>query len=93
MRDSVNNLSFPSNHFLTSKHVIQEKNLHLRKSFLLTVSLLKLQTKKLKNMLMKEVKVLHSRNSLNYLGPWNLSVNSFQTKCSILTDNAFQTKR
>ena len=41
---------------------------------------------------MKEVKVLHSRNSLNYLGPWNLSVNSFQTKCSILTDNAFHNK-
>ena len=31
-------------------------------------------------MLIKEIKVFHSRNLLNDSGPWNLSVNPFQTK-------------
>ena len=44
-----------------------------RKSVLVAVTFLKLQIKKLQNMLVKEVKVFRSRNSLN--DPWNLSAN------------------
>ena len=72
-RDSINNLSFLSYHFLTNDS--KRKNLLLRKIFLLSVSPLQLQIKKLQNMLMKEVKVFHSRNSLNDSGPWNLPGN------------------
>ena len=43
-------------------------------------------------MLIKELKVFRLKNSLNDSGSWNLSVNSFQTKCLKLADNAFQTK-
>ena len=50
------------------------------------------QIKNLQNVLIKEVKVFHSSNSLTDSGPWNLSVNSFQTKCLIPPDNAFQAK-
>ena len=75
MRDSINNLNFLSYHFLT--YDSEQKNLLLRKSLLLTVSFLQLQIKKLQNVLLKEAKVFHSRNSLNDGGPWNLPVNIF----------------
>ena len=48
--------------------------------------------KKIQNMLLTDVKVFHSRNSLNDSCPWNLSLNLFQTKCLLLPDNASQTK-
>ena len=43
-------------------------------------------------MLIEEVKMFHSRNPINDSSSWNLSVNSFQTKCLILLDKVFQTK-
>ena len=58
----------------------------------MTVSHLQLQIKTFQNMLIKEVKVFHSRKSLNDSVPQNLLDNLFQTKCLILPDKAFQTK-
>ena len=46
--------------------------------------------KKNQNMLIKEAKVFHSRNSLNDSGPWDLLINPLETKCLIPLDNAFQ---
>ena len=42
-------------------------------------------------MLIKHLKMFHSRNSLNDSGFGKLSVNLFETKCLILSDNTFQT--
>ena len=53
--DSINNLNFLIYHFLTNES--GRKNLLLRESLPLTISLLKLQIKKPKNMLIKEAKV------------------------------------
>ena len=64
----------------------------MRRNLLPTVGLLQLQIEKIGNMLIKDVKVLHSRNSLSDLWSWSLSLNSLETKCLLLPDNAFQTK-
>ena len=90
MKDSINNLSFLSYHFLT--YDSERINVLLRKSLLLTVCLLQIQMQKLENMLIKKLQVFHSKNSLNDSGSWNLSVSSFQKKCLILPGNEFQTK-
>ena len=58
----------------------------------MTVSHLQLQIKTFQNMLIKEVKVFHSRKSFNDSVPQNLLDNLFQPKCLILPDKAFQTK-
>ena len=63
-RNSINKFSF-----VPFSNGSKKRNLLLRKNLLLTVSLLQLHIKKLQNMLIKEVKVLHSRNSLNDSGP------------------------
>ena len=46
--------------------------------------------KKNQNMLIKEVKVFHSRNSLNDSSPWDLLVNPLETKSLTPLDNVFQ---
>ena len=70
IRDSINNLSLLSYHFLTYDSK--------RKNLLTTLNWKK-----------KHPCKRHSRNSLNDSRPWNLSANSFQTKCLLLPDNEF----
>ena len=48
--------------------------------------------KNFKTFLRKELRCFTQGIHVMINGPWNLSVNSFHTKCLILPDNAFQIK-
>ena len=89
MKDSIDNSNFLFNYFLTCDS--EKISVLQRKAYFWQYAS---YNNKLKSMLIKELTLFHSRNSLNVNDSvfWSLSVNSFQTKCLMLPDNAFQTK-